>query len=138
MLSLVHAILRRAERAWEWLERAPTIPLLPEPQRGVRWLTHDEADRLLAELPEHLAAMAAFSLYTGLREANVTGLRWDQVDLGRRVAWIRPDQAKARRAIGVNHAHLSPGHLAHEAARLETQIRTISGTGAKEKAAGAA
>ena len=56
---------------------------------------------LLAELPEHLADMAAFSLATGLRASNVTGLQWSQLDLARRLAWIHPDQAKARRAIPV-------------------------------------
>jgi integrase len=100
-LSVVHAILRRAERVWEWLDRAPTIPLLPEPKQRIRWLTREEADRLIGELPEHLADMARFSLATGLREANVTGLEWSQVDLARRVAWIHPDQAKAKKAIGV-------------------------------------
>ncbi len=45
--------------------------------------------------------MAAFSLATGLRAANVTGLQWQQVDLTRQLAWIHPDQAKARRAIAV-------------------------------------
>ena len=45
--------------------------------------------------------MARFSLSTGLREANVTGLQWNQVDLQRKVAWIHPDQAKARKAIGI-------------------------------------
>jgi len=60
-----------------------------------------EAQRLLAALPTHLADMAAFSLATGLRRANVTGLQWSQVDLVRRVAWVHPDQAKARKAIAV-------------------------------------
>ena len=72
-----------------------------EARRRIRFLTHAEAQRLLAELPEHLADMAAFSLATGLRAANVTGLQWSQVDLARRLAWIHPDQAKARRAIAV-------------------------------------
>ena len=45
--------------------------------------------------------MAAFSLSTGLRRANVTGLRWDQVDMENRRAWVHPDQAKARKAIPV-------------------------------------
>ncbi|WP_338116183.1 site-specific integrase, partial [Thiocystis violacea] len=75
--------------------------MLPEPHKRIRWLTQDEASRLIAELPEHLADMVLFSLATGLREANVTGLEWSQVDLVRRVAWIHPDQAKAKRAIGV-------------------------------------
>ncbi len=86
---------------WEWLDRAPSIRMLKEPTRRIRFLTHDEARRLLAALPEHLADMAAFSLATGLRKANVTGLQWLQVDLVRRWSWIHPDQAKARRAIPV-------------------------------------
>ncbi len=41
------------------------------------------------------------ALATGLRAANITGMRWEQVDLERRMAWVHPDQAKARRAIPV-------------------------------------
>ena len=101
MLQVLRALLRKTEREWGWIERAPYVRLLPEPKRRVRWLTREEADRLLAELPEHLAAMARFSLATGLRQRNVADLEWSQVDLGRRSAWIHPDQAKARRAIAV-------------------------------------
>ncbi len=55
----------------------------------------------MCELPGHLEDLAAFSLATGLRQANVTELEWSQVDLERRVAWIHPDQAKAKKAITV-------------------------------------
>lgn len=55
----------------------------------------------IGTLPEHLAAVARFSLETGLRRSNVTGLLWSQVDLARRTAWIHADQAKARKAIAV-------------------------------------
>ena len=75
--------------------------MLKESPRRLRFLTRDEARKLLAELPIHLADMAAFSLVTGLRRANVTDLQWTQVDLVRRLAWIHPDQAKARKAIAV-------------------------------------
>jgi integrase len=101
VLEVVRAILRKAANEWEWLDKAPYFRLLPEPTRRIRWLTHEEASRLLAELPEHLEAMVRFSLETGLRKANVTGLLWSQVDLGRRTAWVHPDQAKARKAIAV-------------------------------------
>jgi integrase len=101
MLALISAILRRAERQWGWLDHAPALRRYAVSERRIRWLTHDEADRLLAELPEHLAEMARFTLATGLRAANVCHLAWNQIDLERRVAWIHPDQAKARRAIGV-------------------------------------
>ena len=100
-LGLLRAILRRCVNEWEWLERAPNVRMLREPTRRIRFLTHAEAQLLLAELPEHLADMAAFSLATGLRAANVTGLEWKQVDLARELAWVHPDQAKARRAIAV-------------------------------------
>jgi integrase len=100
-LELLRAILRKCVDEWEWLERAPKVRMLKEPTRRIRFITRDEAQRLLAVLPEHLADMAAFTLATGLRAANVTGLRWSQVDLSRRLAWVHPDQAKARRAIPV-------------------------------------
>jgi integrase len=100
-LALVRAILRKCVNEWEWLDRAPQIRMLREPARRIRFLTREEAERLLVEMPEHLADMAAFSLATGLRAANVTGLQWTQVDLARRLAWIHPDQAKARKAIPV-------------------------------------
>jgi integrase len=100
-LETLRAILRRAVDDWEWLDRAPKVRMLKEPKRRVRYLTHEEAQRLLSELPPHLADMAAFSLETGLRQANVTGLQWLQLDLAHRRAWIHPDQAKARKAIAV-------------------------------------
>ena len=101
VLALLRAILRKCVNEWEWLDKAPAVRMLREPSRRIRYLTRQEAMRLLAELPEHLADMAAFSLATGLRAANVTGLMWSQVDLERRLAWIHPDQAKARKAIPV-------------------------------------
>jgi len=101
LLEIVRAILRMALYEWEWLERCPKVRLLPEPKRRIRWLRREEAARLIAELPRHLAAMVVFSLETGLRKSNVTGLQWSQVDLERRTAWIHADQAKARRAIAV-------------------------------------
>jgi len=101
LLEIIRAILRQAVYEWEWLDRHPKIRLLPEPKRRIRWLTKDEAEKLLAELPPHLSVMARFSLETGLRKSNVTGLQWSQVDLERRTAWIHPDQAKARKAIAV-------------------------------------
>lgn len=101
MLSVLRTILRKAALDWEWIDRCPRVKILPEPKRRVRWLTHVEAERLVSELPVHLAGMVRFSLETGLRQANVTGLQWSQVDLVRRCAWIHPDQAKARKAIAV-------------------------------------
>ena len=100
VIGVVVAVLNAAvERGW--LDRAPIRKPSRVVSKRIRWLSQAEADRLLAELPDRLADMAQFSLETGLRRANVTGLQWSQVDVARRVAWIHPDQAKARKAITV-------------------------------------
>ncbi|MFX1735432.1 site-specific integrase [Paraburkholderia sp. A1RI_3L] len=100
VIGVLKAVLNAAVE-WEWLDRAPVTKRVKVASKRIRWLTQAEAERLLAELPEHLADMARFSLETGLRRSNVTGLQWSQVDIVRRVAWIHPDQAKARKAITV-------------------------------------
>lgn len=100
-LEVLRAVLRRAVNEWEWLDKAPRVRLLPESTHRIRWLTYEEADRLLAALPEHIAEMMRFTLATGLRERNVTHLEWSQVDLERRHVMIHADQAKARKAIPV-------------------------------------
>ena len=101
LMEVIRAILNKAVKEWEWIERVPTVRMLPEPKRRIRWLTQQQARCLLEELSPNLKSMAKFSLATGLREANVTGLQWSQIDMSRKVAWIHADQAKARKAIGV-------------------------------------
>jgi len=100
-LALIRSILRRARDDWEWLFHIPKVRLYRERTKRVRWITRDEAYRLLAELPQHLREMAQFSLCTGLRQRNVSFLKWEQIDLQRKVAWIHADEAKAGRPIAV-------------------------------------
>ncbi len=78
---------------------------------------------LLRELPPHLQSMATFTLQTGLRAANVTGLTWDQVDLARKLAWIHPDQAKARKAIPVPLNETAVQVLRAPTRKVTAQIR---------------
>jgi integrase len=101
MLLLLRSVLKIAVDEWDWIDKTPKVRLLKEPDRRIRFLTEDEAARLLRELPEHLRAVAWFSLLTGLRKSNVRRLSWSQVNLDERIAWIHPDQAKARKAIAV-------------------------------------
>ena len=94
MLEVVRAILRRAAREWRWIDSAPAVRKLPEPKKRIRWITHVEAEHLIAQLPAHLKPMVRFALCTGLRESNITQLTWEQIDLSRRTAWIHADQMK--------------------------------------------
>ncbi|MEB8486699.1 site-specific integrase [Acidithiobacillus ferriphilus] len=99
-LALIRAILRICVE-WGWLESAPQLRQYKEPAGRVSWLTEEQAQRLLEELPDHLKDMAEFTLATGLRRRNVMDLEWSQIDMSKKLAWIHPDQAKSRKAIGV-------------------------------------
>lgn len=101
LLALLRTILKASCEDWEWIDRIPKIKLFKEDKRRIRWLTPSEASALLGQLPEHLRAMARLSLATGLREQNVVGLEWSQVDLIRRVAWIHSDEVKNSQALAV-------------------------------------
>jgi integrase len=126
-LALLRAILRKCARDWEWIDRAPAVRLFKEPSRRIRFLSKAEAQSLLDELPEHLADMAAFTLATGLRRANVTGLLWEQVDVGRKIAWIHPDQAKSRRAIPVPLNDTACAVLRRQIGKHEALVFTYEG-----------
>ena len=101
-LALIRAIFRRAVNDWEWIGKAPRIQLHQEPKRRIRWLTADQAKTLLNELPAHQKGPVIFALSTGLRAGNVFGLRWNQVDMERRVCWFFGDQVKNSEDLSIS------------------------------------
>ena len=100
-VALIRAILRKAEREWEWIERAPAFRTYRESQRRISWVTPEQAQALIDALPMSYQVVARFALATGLRQGNILGMRWEQVDLQRRVAWIFADEAKGGQPIPV-------------------------------------
>jgi integrase len=131
-LALIRAILRKCARDWEWLDRAPAVRLLKEPTRRIRFLNRHQARALLRELPPHLRDMANFTLVTGLRAANVTGLTWEQVELSRKLAWIHPDQAKARKAIAVPLNDTAMQVVREQRGKHPTRVFTYKGRPVKQ------
>lgn len=65
MLEILRAILRKEHSEWEWIDKCPSVRMRHVESRRIRWLSVNEANRLLKELPPHLHDMAAFSLATG-------------------------------------------------------------------------
>ena len=100
-ISLLRAIMRRARDVWDWIDKVPAFQTYVEPTKRVSYLTPEQFTALLNALPPQHRSVAIVAVSTGLRRSNVYGLRWDQVDLDRRMAWIHADQAKAKRAIPV-------------------------------------
>ena len=104
-LMVLSAAGRYAVRA-QRLQSFPPIPLLPRPGPKERWLTRDEAARLLRACRKkrrrHLALFVRLALYTGARPGAVLDLTWDRVDLeNRRIRFALPgrSQTNKRRAI---------------------------------------
>lgn len=127
ILALIRAVLKRAVEEWEWLEKSPHVRLLKEPTRRIRWLTHEEAQKVLNELPIHLSDMMIFTLSTGLRESNVTQLQWSQIDMQNHRAWIYADQAKSDKPIGVPLNNDAMAVIRRQIGKNETFVFTYKG-----------
>lgn len=98
-LALIRSLLRMARDEWQWIDNMPKIRLLSGEVERDRWLTREEAERLIRACPDHLAALVRFALATGCRAREITGLEWCRVDLERKTAWL--DQTKNGTPRGV-------------------------------------
>ena len=89
--TILRAVLRMAGRRWGMAVPEIDWPALrlrePEPRK--RYLTEQEADKLLAAAAPHLRAPIILSITTGLRLNNIARLDWSQVDLQRREITVR-------------------------------------------------
>lgn len=101
-LALIRNLLKMARDEWQWIDSIPKIRLLPGEVERDRWLTREEADRLIAAAPEHLAALIRFALATGCRAREITGLEWNRVDLDRRTAWLNRTKNGTPRGVPLN------------------------------------
>ncbi len=77
------------------------LPLRKVKEKERDWLTHEQWDKLRAELPPHMLAMATFAVETGLRQANVLGLQWNRVNMNTGRMWVEAMDAKGKKAIGI-------------------------------------
>ena len=91
----------------------------------VRWITHEEARRLIEDCrdskTEYLADFVVFGLNTGMRKQEILGLEWSRVDLANRLIYLRPEDTKGKRSVGI------PTNAAVRSvltARLEQRMRS--------------
>jgi integrase len=101
-LALVRNVLRTARDEWQWIDGVPKVRLLAGEVQRDRWLTREEANRLIAACAPHLATLVCFALATGCRAREITGLEWDRVDLRRRTAWLDRTKNGTPRGVPLN------------------------------------
>lgn len=99
--TMIAAILNEAKSAG-WIREVPKLMTRTDKKTKPReWITHEQWEKLYAELPAHQKPMAAFAVATGLRQANVFGLQWSNVDTGRRLVWVEAEDTKSNTAIAI-------------------------------------
>lgn len=93
----------------KWLTAAPYVPVPEAPPARDRWLTTEEAHRLLDGCRQpHVRLFAALALYTGARTGALLELKWDQIDLGRRLLDLGRGRGNKRRAtVPINESLLA-------------------------------
>jgi integrase len=82
-LETLRAAIRYWHREYGPLPSIPFVVLPDKPAARERWLTREEAARLLwaARDVEHLRRFVLLGLYTGSRAGAILGARWDWIDL---------------------------------------------------------
>lgn len=83
----------------DWIVKAPKLSNLPEPAVNFRWITREEAQKLLGALTaDWMRDACQFALATGARANEILSLTWDKVDIDRELAWVTNDLAKNSKA----------------------------------------
>jgi len=103
--AAISSVFHYAKRE-EWIDGFPILSKdekYPENDGRFRFLTYDEATRLLSgtRMAPVTRRLVRFALATGLRQSNVCGLRWEDVDLNRRTAWAWGYQTKNKNTYSV-------------------------------------
>lgn len=112
------------ERSWC---QPITIPRKKSSSTKLRFLTKDEWARLQKELPDHVKIMAQFAISTGLRQSNVFNLKWSEVDLNRKLAWVDATEAKADKSIPVPLSQYAVNILESQKEKHKTHVFTYKG-----------
>ncbi|MBV8139736.1 MAG: site-specific integrase [Deltaproteobacteria bacterium] len=99
-LQLLRAVLRRGirDRILQASE-IPEIKLLKENNQRVRFLSDDEEQRLLVELPAVLRPLVTVAIHTGMRRGELLNLMWNDVDFVGQTVFVRKAKSGEGRRI---------------------------------------
>jgi integrase len=109
LAALSHAF-SVAVNEWGWLEDSPTrkVSKYKEPRGRVRFLSDDERNSLLKACREsthpHLYKIVLLALATGMRQGEIVGLSWNNIDSKRKKIILHDTKNGERRVIPItNH-----------------------------------
>jgi integrase len=89
---------------WEMIESSPfnrgKSLIIKENNQRLRFLSEEEAGRLLAECPRHLKQIVVCALNTGMRKGEILKLKWSQIKNG--LIYLQKTKTNNPRQIPVN------------------------------------
>ena len=133
--AVIRGVLKRAHTLG-WISGVPSIESREEPPRTPQYLTSEQVGDLLGCLNtprrRHLADMVRFSLATGLREGNVTGLTWDRVNMDQKFVYIRAEVYKGKRTLRIPLNSVAMNVLQSRAGIHETHVFSYRGNPIKK------
>ena len=90
---------------WEMVEANPAakVRLLREPKGRVRFLTEEEAGRLVQCCADHLKPIVVTALNTGMRRGEIFKLKWEEVDFENRIVYVTNSKNGEQRQISMNN-----------------------------------
>lgn len=133
-LAALRGCLRLVALKYQWINRSqlPSFFMEEEPKGRTRWLKPDEVQRLLKELPTHWQDIAGFAFATGQRIGNVLGLRWDQVDLKRKVVIFEGEVMKNGDDHGIGLSDTAVAIVQKQIGKHLTHVFTYRGKPLKQ------
>jgi integrase len=125
-LGYLRAALRKSGKR-RGIVVIPDITLPPKPRPKDRWLTEEEAQRLLAAaVMPHMKLYILVALFTAGRPSSILDLTWDRVDFKRRqIKLDNPDRdrtAKGRATVPMADELVEPLERAKKGAQTEYVI----------------
>jgi integrase len=99
-LNTIRAMLNRAKEL-KWLHDVPTIESYELPKKLPKGITPEQLEMITTHLPPWVAQMAVFAAQTGLRRANVAGLKWEWISADGMTAVVPGTATKTKRVYTV-------------------------------------
>lgn len=125
MAALSHAFTT-AVKEWGWLDDSPIrkVTKPKEPRGRVRYLSDEERKRLLTVCKEsnhpYLYSIVVLALATGMRQGEIFGMRWDDVNLEHGYVILHETKNGERRRIPIT------GHAKQVLLNLQQQHHIAS------------
>ncbi len=102
LACLKHMLNKAVE--WEMIETNPAkkVRLLTENNKRLRYLTEEEIKALYENSADHLKPIILTALLTGMRRNEILKLKWEDMDLGQKIIFVRNTKNNEMREIPIN------------------------------------